>query len=114
VGEFAVNRNLTVVDLCQSLAEPNPSVTKNLPWMLDLTRLLSGIARTMSNPVQTSDDYFTTQLLANIARAVGYDGIRYPSALNPAERNIVLFERDAVRQRANWVDLLNNDGFQRG
>jgi hypothetical protein len=113
VGEFVVTRDLSVVDLCQSLAAPNPFVTKNLPWILDLTRLLSGIAGTMSKPSQTSDDYFTTQLLANIARALGYDGIRYPSALNSAERNLVLFDRHTVSQRASWVNVLKNGAFQR-
>ena len=113
VGEFTLSRDLTVVDLCQSLAKPNPFTTKNLPWILDLTYLLSGIARTMSRPAQAPDDYITTQLLSNIARAIGYDGIRFPSALNPMERNVVLFKRDGVRLRASWVNLLNDIGFRR-
>jgi hypothetical protein len=113
VGEFAVNRDLTVVDLCLSIAPPNPFVTKNLSWILDLTLLLRGIAGLMSKPAQTREDYFRTQLLANIARAIGYDGVRYPSALNPADRNLVLFAPDAVRLQASWVNLINDLSFRR-
>jgi RES domain-containing protein len=96
IGEFAVNGDLTVVDLGQSLDLPNPFVTQNLSWMLDLRRLLGSVAATMSKPAQTRAEYLVTQFLANIVRAAGYDGIRYPSALNPSERNLVLFKRDAV------------------
>ncbi len=113
LGEFAVSCNLTVVDLCLTIAPPNPFVTNTLSWILDLTLLLRGIAELMSKPAQTPDDYFRTQLLANIARAVGYDGVRYPSALNPAERNLVLFSPNAVQPQSSWVNLLKDSGFAR-
>jgi hypothetical protein len=113
LGEFAVIRDLTVVDLCLSIAPQNPFVTENLPWMLDLTLLLARIADLMSKPAETRDDYFRTQQFANIARAAGYDGVRYPSALNRSERNLVLFAPGAIQKRASWANLLTDLGFQR-
>jgi hypothetical protein len=113
IGEFVVRRGLTIVDLCQSFNPPNPFVTVNLAWLLDLTHLLREIAETMSKPAQTPLDYSATQLLANIARAVGYDGIRYPSAINSLEPNIVLFESDVVQKKNSWVNILKAEGFER-
>jgi hypothetical protein len=108
VGKFFVNRDITVVDLCQSFETPNPFVTTNLPWILDLTRLLEAVAGTMSKPAQSYEDYNTTRLLADISRAIGYDGIRYPSALDRHERNIVLFDPQLVHMGSSWVTSPDN------
>jgi RES domain-containing protein len=111
VGEFVTTRNLTVVDLCQSLPRPNPFVTKNLPWALDLQNLLRSIAVAMSEPAEQQSDYYATQLLTNIARVVGYHGVRFPSALDHSERNIVLFERDGTLLARSWVNRVLGEGL---
>jgi hypothetical protein len=67
----------------------------------------------MSKPAQDEQEYLTTQFLADIARAVGYDGIRYPSAVDSTGRNIVLFKAKAVQLRASWVDVVGSEGMRR-
>ena len=105
VGEFTVSREVTIVDLCQSFKLPNPFATASLSWMLDLSNLLRQVATTIAKPMATPQDYVTTQLLANIARA-RYDGLRYPSACNQGGRNVVLFRRDIVSLCSRWVSAL--------
>ena len=113
IGEFVVGPDITVIDLCTSFGTPNPFVTKNLPLQLDVGRLLSGIAGTMSKPTESQAEYRSTQLLANIVRAVGYDGIRYPSAVKSGSPNVVLFRPDALSKRASWVNALTDRGAER-
>jgi len=113
VGEFLSSSDLMIVDLCQSSAPPNPFVTRNLTWVLDLLNLYRAVAAIMSKPAQDEQEYLATQFLADVARAVGYDGIRYPSAVNPTGRNIVLFRGEAVQLRVSWVDMLGLEGMRR-
>jgi RES domain-containing protein len=113
VGEFLSSSDLMIVDLCQSSAPPNPFVTRNLTWVLDLLNLYRAVAAIMSKPAQDEQEYLTTQFLADIARAVGYDGIRYPSAVDSTGRNIVLFKAKAVQLRASWVDVVGSEGMRR-
>jgi hypothetical protein len=103
IAEFSVTQNVTVIDLCQAFGEINPFVTKNLSWILDLGYLLSSVKEVISRSALSPSDYALTQHMANIARAAGYDGIRYPSALDGNQNNLVLFRRDVVQIRNSWV-----------
>ncbi len=103
VAEVSLTQNVTVLDLSQSFGEINPFVTKNLSWILDLSHLLSSVAEVISRPAFNPSDYALTQHMANIARAAGYDGIRYPSALDGRQNNLVLFTSGVVRIGNTWV-----------
>jgi hypothetical protein len=49
----------------------------------------------MSRPLERDDDdthYLPCQRLAEYIREAYYDGIRYPSALNPDGTNVVFFD----------------------
>ena len=50
---------------------------------------------TWKTPLRRSDDlttYLPSQNLTDAVRRAGFDGIRYPSAMNPGGSNVVLFD----------------------
>jgi hypothetical protein len=53
-----------------------------------------------SNPVEQSDDladYVPTQVLAELFRTKGYDGIFYKSAIALTGKNVALFDINSIR-----------------
>lgn len=49
----------------------------------------------MSRPLERDDDeahYIPSQRLSHYIRDAKYDGVRYPSALNPEGKNVVFFD----------------------
>jgi hypothetical protein len=110
VGDFSVIRNTTIIDLCQNLEPQNPFTLQNLPQLLDVRLLLRSIARFMSVPTKPGEDettYTATQHFANLLRACGYDGLRYPSSLGVADGfNIGLFDPNIlVYKRSRLVQI---------
>jgi hypothetical protein len=68
------------------------------------------MAMFMSTPVSLNQDpqgYKATQYFANILRAYGYDGLRYPSAVGREDgHNIALFEPSVVKhQKSKLVSI---------
>ena len=100
VGTFEVLRDLKVVNfaLAQSvnhifLAEPSPKKRAAAVW--------NAIDRAFSTPVTPRDslaDYAPTQVIAEMFRDAGLDGIAYRSALGQGH-NVALFDLEAVLLR---------------
>ena len=68
--------------------------------------MLNGFSRDLSEPVRRNDDpkeYLPCQKLAELLRGCNIDGIRYPSAMNPGGKNVVLFDPDAIRPATSRV-----------
>lgn len=64
------------------------------------------INREFSVPVRRADDvadYAPTQLLAEVFKDMGYDGVAYRSAFGENGRNIAFFDPDALLIEDTWV-----------
>lgn len=94
VATMTLNREAGILDLMQPL-KINPFLTDTLKWDVEIQALLASFAEEMSRPLERDDDqthYVPCQRLADYIREAHYDGIRYPSALNPDGTNVVLFD----------------------
>lgn len=98
VGQFKTRRELRVVNCTTDRkghgifigSEPSPSEREESVW--------ADIDRGFAKPVDPSDDladYAPTQVLAELFKAHGFDGIAYRSSLGPGH-NITLFDADAA------------------
>ncbi|MBI3448615.1 MAG: RES family NAD+ phosphorylase [Acidobacteria bacterium] len=75
----------------------SPFFEDHLEWRLEFGAFFRRLAADKARPVLRDEDrreYIPTQLLADMVRSSGYDGIVYPSAMGPGH-NIVLFDLDA-------------------
>jgi RES domain-containing protein len=94
VCSIRVTREVRIVDLTVEIASPNPFLSPNPLYEIEVLELLEAFAEDMSKPLERDDDltyYVPCQRLAHYIEAAGYDGIRFPSALNPGGTNVVLF-----------------------
>jgi hypothetical protein len=93
---LTLNRDARILDLCAPFQLVNPFTTDTPLWECELNELLYEFANEMSLPLERLDDeethYLPTQKLAEHIRARGFDGIRYPSALNQDGTNVVFFD----------------------
>lgn len=105
VGQFELQRALRLVNLTVGeggrlviyFREPPPEQRAAAVW--------SDIDRAFSRPVSVCDttaDYAPTQVIAELFRNAGIDGIAYRSALGGG-LNAALFDRDALRLRACMI-----------
>ena len=95
VASVAVNRELRIIDLAKGPPGINPFITETLRWDVEIQSLLIAFGEEMSLPLERDDvpaHYRPCQRLADYIRDAGYDGIRYPSALNPDGTNVVFFD----------------------
>jgi hypothetical protein len=68
-------------------------------WEIEIRGLLDGLSEEMSRPLERTDDmttYVPCQKLSDFIRASDFDGIRYPSALNPEGSSIVFFDPEVA------------------
>src|ERR1035438_5348839 len=95
VATMTVTRKIRILDLAQPFPDINPFLTETLKWDVEIQALLGSFAEEMSRPLERDDDqthYLPCQRLADYVREAHYDGIRYPSALNPDGTNVVFFD----------------------
>jgi hypothetical protein len=96
VCSLNLNRDARILDLCAPFKPVNPFLSETPLWECELNELLHEFAAEMSRPLERLDDeeihYLPTQKLAEHIRARGFDGIRYPSALNQEGTNVVFFD----------------------
>lgn len=98
VATMTLNREVRILDLMQPL-KINPFLTETLKWDVEIQALLTSLAEEMSRPLERDDDqthYLPCQRFAEYIREAHYDGIRYPSALNPDGTNVVFFDPTAA------------------
>ena len=112
-GQFQTNRPLTVIDCARrhdenpvhfksghSNYEPSPEARTQAVW--------AHIDRAFAEPMTRSDDladYAPTQVLAEVFKRVGADGVRYKSKFGDEGFNIALFDPASA-------DLINCGLFQ--
>ncbi len=97
LGTFITLRDLRMVQLAPRkrrlrycIEEPSPEVRESMVW--------ADINEAFATPVSSNDmtaDYVPTQILAELLRDNGFDGIAYGSALGTG-LNVVLFDITAV------------------
>jgi len=95
VANLILNRDCRALDLTKDLPEVNPFAGESIGWHIEIRDLLNRLGEEMSRPLERADDktlYVPCQRLADYIRENGYDGIRYPSALNPGGSSIVFFD----------------------
>jgi hypothetical protein len=107
VAQFRIRRELRVVN-CTTHgkasyvyvgAEPSPEAREEAVW--------SDVDRAFAKPATPGDDvadYAPTQIIAELFKVHGFDGIAYESSLGPGH-NIALFDLDAA-------DLVNRSLFR--
>ena len=102
-AHFETGRRLRIIDLSVSsdesfvfyLQEPNSARREEIVWMQ--------LGRAFSEPTTRNDDtetYAPTQLVAELFRSDGYDGIAYSSAFGKNGHNIALFSLDDAKLTA--------------
>ncbi|HXM47859.1 MAG TPA: RES family NAD+ phosphorylase [Pyrinomonadaceae bacterium] len=95
LGRFKAKRDLKLLDLVMSRPAINPFTDNDLRMAVETQALFAAFARDLETPLRRSDDdttYLPSQNLTDAVRRAGFDGIRYPSAMNPGGSNIVLFD----------------------
>lgn len=95
LGVFHANRELKVLDLVMPPPPLNPFTEPDLALTVELYELFLAFGKDLATPLRRSDDvteYLPSQNLSDSVRLAGFDGIRYPSAMNRGGSNLVLFE----------------------
>ncbi|MBM0202940.1 RES family NAD+ phosphorylase [Micromonospora sp. STR1s_5] len=100
VARFRTEREVVVVDCSVSHLEeelpPGPGNDEEVE-----RTVWSQIDQSFSTPVTRSDntaEYAATQILSELFRSCGYDGILYKSAFSAEGRNVALFDLDCATQ----------------
>jgi RES domain/HEPN/RES N-terminal domain 1 len=95
VCSVSLKRDARILDLTISLEAINPFTTESLLYECEVRGLLAAFGEEMSRPLERDDDeshYIPSQRLVHYVRDAKYDGVRYPSALNPQGKNLVFFD----------------------
>jgi RES domain-containing protein len=107
VRELRANASLRLADLRGANAVIERLATSNLADELTKRTLLESLGRALAEPVHPEDstvEYVPTQYLAEVIKSAGFDGICFPSALNPKGTNIVIFDPEKIRiTRRGWL-----------
>jgi len=98
LGEFIVARPLQIVNCCKYhekmpifLKEPDRGEIEKAVWAY--------IDRAFARPVTSSDDradYAPTQIIAELFKDLGYDGLYYKSAFGEKGYNVAIFDLGAA------------------
>jgi RES domain-containing protein len=99
VGNMTLRRDCRVLDLTKVLPELNPFEGESIGWHIEIRDLLNRLGEEMSQPLERADDltlYLPCQRLAEYIHQNHYEGIRYPSALNPGGSSIVFFDPEVA------------------
>jgi hypothetical protein len=95
LAQITLLRDCRVLDLTKDLPSLNPFVRESIGWHVEIRELLRRLGEEMSRPLERNEDkslYVPCQRFADYIRENRYDGIRYPSALNPGGSSIVFFD----------------------
>jgi hypothetical protein len=114
VATLTLIRECRVLDLTKELPPINPFTSEGVSWRVEIRGLLDSLGEEMSRPLERTDDttfYIPCQRLSNFIRDSGYDGIRYPSALNPGGSSIVLFDPDIARVTGSMLVKITEVNF---
>lgn len=108
IGTFQIsaeNQPIKIIDFTSSsllsLYAAYSAGDSSIESIMAMTLLKRTISENLSKPIRrydTENEYIPTQFLCEYIRDVmGYDGIKYYSALRPKEANVVIFSPDKMR-----------------
>lgn len=105
VARFSLGRNVTVVDCSKyhGLNAPD-AVLAGADGINE--SVWAHIDYAFSRPITRSDntaEYAATQIVAEVFRSEGYDGVIYKSAFATEGYNIALFDLDAALQTKSYL-----------
>lgn len=97
VAKFRAKEDLEILDFTSklSLYIAYSNATESLSDVIARQKLLQAISRDLSKPLRRYDseiEYVPTQLLCEICKLNGMDGIRFESSLHKGGINVVLFD----------------------
>lgn len=95
ICQVRTRENLRLLDLVDGIPQLNPFTQESLAWYVEFNELLRDFAEALSTPLARSDDvadYLPSQKLCEYVEQLGYDGVRYPSALAENGVNVVFFD----------------------
>jgi len=99
LGLFVTTRDMALVD-CRRHSDEGQTIFLEVPPVEEWAGIVwSEIGRAFTKPVTRSDetgDYVATQILAELFRAEGFDGIAYGSAFGERSTNLALFDLDSA------------------
>jgi hypothetical protein len=117
VAEFETCRDLKVVDCSRCDIDPIDTTVRDLDmlWKLEppepeeATKIVCRwIDMAFSKPVDRDESlagYVSTQIIAELFKTNGFDGIKYNSLFNGG-KNIALFDIDSLKQRENSAKVI--------
>lgn len=113
VARFSLGRDVTVVDCSKyhGFDAPNDDLT-GLDELNE--KVWAHIDYAFSRPVTRSDntaEYAATQIIAEVFRSEGYDGVIYKSAFATTGYNIALFDLDAALQTESYLFQVSKATF---
>ena len=100
VAKVQIDRPLRILDLVKGHPpinpfEESPYLYSHLAYDVELLDLLDSFGNELAGPLRRTDDprdYLPCQRLSELVHGFGFDGIRYPSAMNSGGANVVLFD----------------------
>lgn len=114
LARFRTRQELSVVD-CSVFHGEGPLITE-APGPMDIEKAVwTHIDHAFSRPVTRSDntaDYAATQVLAEVFREQGHDGIVYMSAFSAEGCNVALFDLDCAHQIDSSIFEVMNAVFE--
>lgn len=113
-ARFQLRREVTIVDCSVFHGSDVPHI--EAPTSEDIEKTVwAHIDHAFSRPVTRSDntaEYAATQILAEVFRSEGYDGIIYKSAFSADGYNIALFDLDCAQQTDSSIFEVSNAVFE--
>ncbi len=113
VGQFRALKDLKLVDC--SVKSKNTTIYFDEPDEGERKKsVMSDIDEAFTKPITNNDDeaeYAPTQVLSELFKSNGFDGIVYSSALNKG-KNIALFDIDSAKQLNCFLFTVDNISFE--
>ena len=111
VCEVHVKEPLRILDLCLKVTLPNPFLMQNLNYEIEMAEFRVALGKTLGKPLDRSDnpfEYMPTQKLAAYVKSNGFDGIRYPSAMNSGGTNVVVFDisKVEIEEKTRLIEVI--------
>ena len=114
VSEMRTLIALRILNLGDPIQRPNPFTTAQLPFWVEHSDLLAAFAWSLERPLERTDDpsdYLASQKFCRQVKTWGFEGIRYPSAMNPNGINVVIFDAEALTPVSSRLVTMTHISF---